>query len=120
MQVLLLFVCLILLAGTVCEMSSHEMQKNQQSAWLFARMLFSCFEYVFVFILINPPVSAAAVMTKHPLFSIHATTQIYLMEVKGGNPEYCSSVESGYFPFSPTKYIPSNLRNHFQLMRLLS
>lgn len=64
-QVSLLFVRLISLAGRVCEMSSLEMQENQQSVWLFTCVLCSCFEFLFVFILINPPVLTAPVITKH-------------------------------------------------------
>lgn len=72
-QVSLLFICLILLAGKVCEMRSLEMQRNQQSVWLFSHMLCSCFECVSVFILINPPVLTAPVITK--LFSMRGTAQ---------------------------------------------
>lgn len=53
------------------------MQKNQQSVWLFACMLCSCFECVFAFILINPPVS--------PLVRVELLGySLFLMEVNGG------------------------------------
>lgn len=49
------------------------MEKNRQSVWLFSHMICSCFECVFVFILINPPALMAPVITK--LFSMRGTAQ---------------------------------------------
>lgn len=64
------------------------MQKNQQSVGLFARMLCSCFECTFVFILINPPVLTAPVITKL-IFLVCVEPHgymLYLMKVRGGLP----------------------------------
>ena len=84
------------------------MQKNQQSVGLFARMLCSCFECAFVFILINLPVLRAPVITKLIFFSMRGTTWIHALshESKRWASSWCSSsAEAGYFFFFQPRFV---------------